>query len=79
LDIFDLDFAHTNNASLKVSQTSSLLFMLVVLYLGFVVLTKTYPELANTIKTNVTSVNKDFSILFFLGFLSLFTGFVVFF
>lgn len=79
LDIFELDYSYANNATLTVSQTSSLIIVLVVLTLGYLVLNKMYPDLANTLKTNVTSLNKDFSILFFLGFLSLFTGFVVFF
>lgn len=79
LDIFELDYSYANNATLKVSQTSSLMVVLIVLTLGYLVLNKMYPELANTLKTNITNLNKDFSILFFLGFLSLFTGFVVFF
>lgn len=79
LDIFELDYSYANNAHLTVSQTSSLILVLVVLTIGYLVLNKIYPDLASTLKTNITSLNKDFSILFFLGFLSLFTGFVVFF
>jgi len=79
LDIFELDYSYSNNASLKVSQTSSLIIVLIVLTLGYLVLNKIYPDVANTLKNILTNLNKDFSILFFLGFLSLFTGFVVFF
>jgi hypothetical protein len=64
LDIFELDYAYANNATLKVSQTSSLIIVLVVVTLGYLVLNKVYPDVASTLKNIFTSLNKDFSILF---------------
>lgn len=79
LNIFELDFGYTSTPALHVSQTSNLLIVLAVLAVIYFAVSKMYPEVALNLKNNFVSLNKDFSWLFFLTFLALFTGFVVFF